>query len=119
MMSKELIIVNDDEEEEYPKKIYIAKDGRHRFIGKLIKKKGKRIYFKQEKEKDIFHKTNSWTINTKILEHLNDEDYIVYKTELHYYQIRLGTALKVGIFRVFDFEEKLHVPLDYWNIKKI
>lgn len=87
-------------------------------IGRLfLLRSGKNIYrtyIKKEKEHQRFRKLDAWSINHDILHFV---DLIYYETEKDTYKITKDTALLAGVFRTYKGEEKLYVPINYWQKK--
>ena len=70
------------------------------------------FFTKIEKEKNRYKKLNAWTIHFKVL---GLADAFVYKTEGTAYKINKENALQLGVFRELSGEEKLCVPVKYWE----
>ena len=91
------------------KKIYNEDDV---YLG-YTKVVGDTVFFtKIEKEKNRYKKLNAWTIHFKVL---GLADVFVYKTEGTAYVINKENALQLGVFRELGGEEKLCVPVKYWE----
>lgn len=85
-------------------------------LGKIMVGERNLLYYKFEDERNIFKKTDSWSINYTIFKEV---DHIVYETRKMYYQIPRLRALEFGEVIQFDgTEEKLYVPLKYWDKRK-
>lgn len=97
-------------------KVYINIDGVTKCIGHVLVGDNNVLYSKFEDERNIFRKTNSWSINYTIL---NNVDLIHYETLSHDYTIPKHRAFEFGEF--FHFQDttelKVYVPLHYWNIR--
>lgn len=95
-------------------KIYLDIDGSIRCLGRILFDKSGVLYSKMEDERNIFRKTNSWSINYSILPHV---DLIHYESNTHDYTITRERAIEFGEF--FHFQDttelKLYVPLKYWE----
>ena len=75
------------------------------------------VYFKYEDEKDKLRLYGgSWTIN---LDEIKDKifEIIVFKTKEDEYTISYKKAFDIGIKKNFRGENKLVVPVKYWNRK--
>lgn len=77
-------------------------------------------YYKHEKEKDVFRKTNAWSLNYNVLQYLpNDNSMINIKSELQIYRISKSKALECGEFMFFKksgIEKKIYVPKIYFDV---
>lgn len=91
-------------------------EGRPTVIG-LIKEEydGRYTYIKQEEEQHFMRAINGWSINAKILKHV---DLIIYNTELAEYRINKTDAYNHSVpFKTSDgFDRKVFVPISYWHI---
>ena len=76
-------------------------------------------YYKEEKEKDIFRKTNSWSINYNVFKFLpSDESTVNIKTETTIYRITKKRATEIGEFLHFKksgIELKFYINVDYFT----
>lgn len=102
--------------------IKLVSEQREKNIGMLLKIKGSLCYFKNEKEQDVFHKTNAWSINYEVLKIAQQGDkgtgYIRYRSEDCIYEISVQDAIKYGDFLWFKtsgFEKKIYVPKTFWK----
>lgn len=85
-------------------------------LGKLIIGERGLLYYKFEDERNIFLKTDSWSINYSIFQYV---DYIVYETRTKWYQISKERAVEFGDVLQFDgTEEKIYIPLRFWDIRR-
>jgi len=95
-------------------RVFIDIDGEIRCIGHILLGQNNILYTKFEDEKNIFRKTNAWSINYTILQNVDD---IHYETRTHDYVITKQRALEFGQF--FHFEDttelKVYVPLYHWD----
>jgi hypothetical protein len=76
----------------------------------------RRVYVKDEKEEDIFQKTNAWSIYHEILQRV---DTVLYQTKSKIYYVSKKQALKHGkylFFKQTGIEKKIYLPLEYWEI---
>lgn len=82
-------------------------------LGRVIAFEKNLLYYKQEDERNIFNKTNAWSINYTIF---NLVDHTTYETLKYTYQIPKGRALEFGEILKFDgTEKKIYIPLTYWD----
>jgi len=80
-------------------------------------------YYKHEKEKDVFRKTNAWSLNYNVLQYLpSDNSMINIKSELQIYRITKAKALQLGEFMFFKstgIEKKIYVPKIYFDVEEL
>lgn len=82
-------------------------------IGEVtLDSKGLVIYKKQEDEKNIFRRTNAWSINRLVLERI---DAAIYTTSSKKYTIAKSRALANGQLLDFGGEQKYYIPLEHWK----
>lgn len=111
--SGNVIDVNDDF------KLTVTTPKRRTFIvGQIIITKSLVVFYKKEKEKQIFRKTNAWSIQPALLDIV---DQICYETESKIYSITTGTAKEFGEYFHFskNTEKKIYVPLEYWRQRPV
>ena len=98
-------------------KVYIEIDEQVKCIGTILIGKNNILYTKFDDEKNIFRKTNSWSINQTLLTYV---DIIHIETRLVDYRITKERALEFGQY--FHFQDttelKVYVPLEYWETRK-
>lgn len=96
-------------------RIYLEIDGEVRCLGFILLGENKILYTKFDDERNIFQKTNSWSINHTILSNV---DTVHYETRTHDYLISRERALEFGEFLHFQdtTELKVYVPLIYWEV---
>ena len=106
--------------------VFICKDGKLTLkrpsqisvhhIGKIVVIKNLLIYKKSEKEKDIYHIHNGWTIPTSIYENI---DGIWFTSETTSYKILKKEADKhleqMRTKKDSKFEPKVCVPIRFWS----
>ena len=83
-----------------------------RNIGYLKTENGVTNYYKPEKEKDIFLKTNAWSICYELFKYFDGT--IIITTSKRTYTITKHDALKYGEFLWFKeqgLEKKIYIPL--------
>lgn len=86
-------------------------------LGKLMVGEKNLLYYKFEDERNIFQKTNSWSVNYTLFQAV---DYIVYETLKWYYQIPKIRAEEFGQVMQFDgIEQKIYIPLKYWDKRRV
>lgn len=95
-----------------------ADTGSRKMIGRIKQGwlHGKQVSFflKYEKEGNRLRKLNAWTIPVCILDKV---DYIYYQTDEDIYKISTFNAYQYGQFQTFNNEEKLCVPVRFWEQK--
>ena len=89
-------------------------ENRVRKLGFLSKnEQGVLSYYKHEKEKDVFRKTNAWSINWNVIQYLPaDDSMISIKSETGIYRITKKKAIEVGEFMFFKssgIEKKIYI----------
>lgn len=85
-------------------------------LGKLMIGERGLLYYKFDDERNIFQKTNSWSINSTIFKYV---DYIIYETRTKWYQISKERAVEFGDVLQFDStEEKIYIPLKFWDTRR-
>ena len=88
-----------------------------RKIGEIINIKDYIVYKKFEKEKDIYQKTNAWSVPVEVFERV---DGIWFYTNENDYKIMVKTAKEKMHYLTFSnsgYERKVYIPLDLWTIK--
>lgn len=95
-------------------KLYIDIDDTIKCIGHILLGQNNILYTKFEDERNIFRKTNSWSINYTVLRVV---DMVHYETRTHDYLIPKERALEFGEIMHFQdtTELKAYVPLQYWD----
>lgn len=99
----------------YDSKLYLTEDkSEPKCIGRIAVGSNNILYTKFEDEKNIFRKTNAWSINYQVLKHV---DHVHYETRTHDYHINKERVLEYGKFLHFSetTEKKIYVPLEYWE----
>ena len=99
--------------------LQLKSENRVRNIGELIIYRGAVIYKKFESEKQIFRKTNSWSLPKQIF---NKVDGIWFYTNKNNYKILTKDVKEhVKYFHFCDtgYEFKIYIPLDIWSIDPI
>lgn len=98
-----------------------SEGGRSRSIGQLMLLESdygkRRVYVKDEKDEDIFKKTNAWSIYHEILQRV---DTILYQTKKKTYYTSRKQAKKFGeylFFKQAGIEKKVYLRMEYWEIK--
>jgi len=97
--------------------LILRSDGKERSIGQIFPhdhQKDKLVYYKHEKESEVFQKTDAWSIPYWILEKV---DFVCFVTEKFIYKILASKAKEHGSFlwfKVSGFEKKIYVPREYW-----
>jgi hypothetical protein len=87
---------------------FTPKSGIKKMIGKIIDG----LYEKNEDMAHIYRKTNSWSINSTILDLSSSIRYI---TEKDIYTISKSKAIENCSYKIYNNELKAYVPLKYWN----
>lgn len=90
-------------------------ENRTRNLGTMVtNEKGHLSYFKKDKEKEVFRKTNAWSINNNVLQALpHDDSTITIDSESATYCITKKDAIKYGQFMHFKtsgIEKKIYIP---------
>lgn len=80
-------------------------------------------YYKHEKEKDVFRKTNAWSINYNVLQYLPYPNSMInIKSESGIYRISKEKALQVGDFMFFKssgIEKKIYVQKLFFDVERL
>ena len=80
-------------------------------------------YYKHEKEKDVFRKTNAWSINYNVLQYLPYPNSMVnIKSEGAIYRISKQKALGIGEFMFFKssgIEKKIYVQKIFFDAEEL
>ena len=80
-------------------------------------------YYKHEKEKDVFRKTNAWSINYNVLQYLPYPNSMInIKSEQGIYRISKEKALQVGDFMFFKssgIEKKIYVRKIFFDVESV
>ena len=80
-------------------------------------------YYKHEKEKDVFRKTNAWSINYNVLQYLPYPNSMInIKSEQGIYRVSKEKALQVGDFMFFKssgIEKKIYVQKIFFDVEKV
>ena len=102
--------------------LQLNSEKRTRRLGFLAKNEnGVLSYYKHEKEKDVFRKTNAWSINYNVLQYLPyDNSMINIKSEECIYRITKEKALQVGEFMFFKssgIEKKIYVQKLFFDVE--
>ncbi len=94
-------------------KIYLEIDEKVRCLGFILIGQNNILYTKQDDERNIFRKTNSWSINSIILGFV---DTIHIETSSYGYVITKEEAEEFGEYLHFQdtTELKVYIPLQYW-----
>ena len=78
-------------------------------------------YYKHEKEKDVFRKTNAWSINYNVLQYLPYPNSMInIKSEQGIYRVSKEKALQVGDFMFFKssgIEKKIYVQKLFFDVE--
>jgi uracil-DNA glycosylase len=92
-------------------------ESRWRSIGQLIAGEEEVMYFKTEKEEDMYRNTKAWSIHALILDHC---DTVQYSTPLGKYTIPTRDAKHFGgkfTYKNNALTTKVIVPIRHWDIK--
>lgn len=97
-------------------------EDRSRNIGCIAPdKRNMTSYFKQEKEKDVYHKLDAWSLNWSVVSWLpDDQSTINIKSETAIYRITKAYAILCGKFlyhKQSGIEKKIYIPKRYWKIE--
>ena len=100
--------------------LQLNSEKRTRRLGFLAKNENAVLsYYKHEKEKDVFRKTNAWSLNYNVLQYLPyDNSMINIKSEEYIYRITKEKALQVGEFMFFKssgIEKKIYVQKIFFD----
>ena len=104
--------------------LQLNSEKRTRRLGFLAKNENAVLsYYKHEKEKDVFRKTNAWSLNYNVLQYLPyDNSMINIKSEEYIYRITKEKALQVGEFMFFKssgIEKKIYVQKIFFDVEKV
>ena len=104
--------------------LQLNSEKRTRRLGFLAKNEnGILSYYKHEKEKDVFRKTNAWSLNYNVLQYLpNNNSMINIKSEQGIYRISKQKALEIGEFMFFKssgIEKKIYVQKIFFDVEKV
>ncbi len=104
--------------------LQLNSEKRTRRLGFLAKNEnGILSYYKHEKEKDVFRKTNAWSLNYNVLQYLpNNNSMINIKSEQGIYRISKEKVLKMGEFMFFKssgIEKKIYVRKIFFDVEKV
>jgi hypothetical protein len=102
--------------------LQLNSEKRTRRLGFLAKNEnGVLSYYKHEKEKDVFRKTNAWSINYNVLQYLPYPNSMVnIKSEGAIYRISKQKALGIGEFMFFKssgIEKKIYVQKIFFDVE--
>ena len=102
--------------------LQLNSEKRTRRLGFLAKNENAVLsYYKHEKEKDVFRKTNAWSLNYNVLQYLPyDNSMINIKSEEYIYRITKEKALQVGEFMFFKssgIEKKIYVQKLFFDVE--
>ena len=97
----------------------LKSENRSRNIGVLAKDgKGGISYYKEDKESEIFRKTDSWSLNYNVIKFLEENATINIKTEKFIYRISKSDVIEKGEFLYFKtsgIEKKIYVKRDFFS----
>lgn len=95
-------------------KIYLDIDGSVRCLGRILLGNRNILYHKMEDERNIFRKTDAWSINAVVAKNV---DTVWYETMTHDYTITKQRIEEFGQYFHFEntTELKLYVPRKYWE----
>lgn len=104
--------------------LQLNSENRTRRLGFLAKNEnGILSYYKHEKEKDVFRKTNAWSINYNVLQYLPYPNSMInIKSEQGIYRISKEKALQVGDFMFFKssgIEKKIYVRKIFFDVESV
>ena len=104
--------------------LQLNSEKRTRRLGFLAKNEnGVLSYYKHEKEKDVFRKTNAWSINYNVLQYLPDNNSMInIKSEQGIYRISKHKALEIGEFMFFKssgIEKKIYVRKIFFDAEEL
>lgn len=89
-----------------------------RQIGEVVNIRSFLILKKNEKEKDIWRKTNAWSVPVEIFEKIDGMWFI---SELYEYKILAKKAKENMDYLTFSksgYEKKVYIPLSLWDKRK-
>jgi len=104
--------------------LQLNSENRTRRLGFLANNEsGVLSYYKHEKEKDVFRKTNAWSINYNVLQYLPYPNSMInIKSEQGIYRISKEKALQVGDFMFFKssgIEKKIYVRKIFFDVESV
>jgi len=104
--------------------LQLNSESRTRRLGFLANNEsGVLSYYKHEKEKDVFRKTNAWSINYNVLQYLPYPNSMInIKSEQGIYRISKEKALQVGDFMFFKssgIEKKIYVRKIFFDVESV
>ena len=104
--------------------LQLNSENRTRRLGFLANNEsGVLSYYKHEKEKDVFRKTNAWSLNYNVLQYLpNNNSMINIKSEQGIYRVSKQKALEIGEFMFFKssgIEKKIYVRKIFFDVEKV
>ena len=92
-------------------------------LGRIVEINGELKWIKREKEREIFRKTNSWSIPYELFNYLPEDIVIEFTTEKYKYSISKRKILEYSknhdIFLWFQksgIEKKIYIPLREWTL---
>ena len=102
--------------------LQLNSEKRTRRLGFLAKNEnGILSYYKHEKEKDVFRKTNAWSLNYNVLQYLPYPNSMInIKSEQGIYRVSKEKALQVGDFMFFKssgIEKKIYVQKLFFDVE--
>jgi len=104
--------------------LQLNSEKRTRRLGFLAKNENAVLsYYKHEKEKDVFRKTNAWSLNYNVLQYLPYPNSMInIKSEQGIYRISKEKALQVGDFMFFKssgIEKKIYVQKIFFDVEAL
>lgn len=104
--------------------LQLNSENRTRRLGFLANNEsGVLSYYKHEKEKDVFRKTNAWSINYNVLQYLPYPNSMInIKSEQGIYRISKEKVLKMGEFMFFKssgIEKKIYVRKLFFDVESL
>ncbi len=84
-------------------------------LGKILVGERNLIYYKFEDERNIYQKTQAWSINYSVFEQV---DLVHYETLKYNYTIPRVRAEEFGEIISYQNEKKLYVPIIYWDKRR-
>lgn len=84
-------------------------------IGRIKVGERNLLYYKWEDERNIFQKTEAWSINYVVFEQV---DNIIYETTKYSYTIPRQRAIEFGEVLKFNGEKKIYIPIKYWDKRR-
>lgn len=98
--------------------LQLKSENRTREIGEIvITADGLKVYKKKENEKDIYRKTNAWSVPVEIFEKVNG---IWFFTDEYDYKILVSKAKESMDYLSFNkkgYENKMYIPIELWSVK--